>query len=101
MKTPERETPGMGPATEHRSADWLTAYALGVAFSVPDNGAACAEILEVTSDPTDLLRARARLGGVHVTDPGTRARASRLLTRAIELADERDASDDFPSKVLG
>jgi hypothetical protein len=101
MKTPERETSGMGPATEHRSADWLTAYALGVAFSVPDDVAACAEILEVTSDPTDLLRARARLGGAHVTDPATQTRASRLLNRAVTLTDDRATNDDRAPKVTG
>jgi hypothetical protein len=91
----------MGPATEHLSADWLTSYVLGIAFSVPDDGAACAEILEVTSDPTDLLRARARLGGAQVTDPGTRSRASRLLIRALELTDDRAAGDGSASKVTG
>jgi hypothetical protein len=78
----------VGAVTEHQNVYWLTAYALGIAFSVPNDAAACAQILAVTSDRRDLLQARARLGAAHVTDPGTRRRAAELLSRALVFTED-------------
>jgi hypothetical protein len=74
--------------TTQQDVHWLTAYALGVAFSVPSDAAACAQILAVTSDRHDLVEARARLAAAYVSDPGTRNRAAQLLSRAVRLVEQ-------------
>jgi hypothetical protein len=78
----------VGASSQHRDGHWLMAYALGIAFSVPSDAAACAQILAVTSDRRDLVDARARLGTAYGTDTGTRRRAAQLLSRALRLVDE-------------
>jgi hypothetical protein len=85
----------MGKVATRRDVDWLTAYVLGVAFSIPSDAAACAQILAVTSDRRTLAEARARLGAGNVTDASTRQRAGQLLSRAVRMVDAT-AEDDGP-----
>jgi hypothetical protein len=83
----------MGRVATRRDVDWLTAYVLGVAFSIPSDAAACAQILAVTSDRSALTEARARLGAGHVTDASTRQRAGQLLSRAVRMVDAAAEGD--------
>jgi hypothetical protein len=77
----------MGTVAERPDVDWLTSYVLGVAFSIPSDAAACAQILAVTSDRRALAEARARLGAGNTTDASTRQRAGQLLSRAVRMVD--------------
>jgi hypothetical protein len=83
----------MGKVATRRDVDWLTAYVLGVAFSIPSDAAACAQILAVTSDRRTLTEARARLGAGNVTDASTRQRAGQLLSRAVRMVDAATEGD--------
>jgi hypothetical protein len=83
----------MGRVATRRDVDWLTAYVLGVAFSIPSDAAACAQILAVTSDRRSLAEARARLGAGNVTDASTRQRAGQLLSRAVRMVDAAGEGD--------
>jgi hypothetical protein len=73
---------------------WLTAYALGLAFSVPSDASACTQLLAVTSDASDLRAARTQLGRTNVGDPETRNRASQLLSLAVRHAESAVPSAD-------
>jgi hypothetical protein len=83
----------VGASTQQRNVHWLMAYALGVAFSVPSDAAACAQILAVTTERRELMEARARLGSALGTDAGTRRRAAQLLSRAVRFVDESSTAD--------
>jgi hypothetical protein len=89
----------VGLDTEQRTVDWLSAYVLGVAFSVRDLARACAEILEVTSDPRELRMARARLGTAQATDRATHRRALDLLDRTLATLEEPTPSSNRPART--
>lgn len=68
-----------------KQAQWLAAYALGLA--VADNVEdAATDLIEKTDADMELLElARAHLQALDVADPASRRRASELLTEAASL----------------
>ncbi|MDP8930186.1 MAG: hypothetical protein M3O70_16865 [Actinomycetota bacterium] len=68
---------------ERRGADWLAAYALGLAFSAEPEEACVQRLVDAAEDAQALEVARGRVLGVGVGDEVTRRRAADLLDRAV------------------